>query len=73
MEVKMNRALAEQTKLFPVAGTSIVSGENNIPGVFNTRTGLLNQIKRFGTGRIDEERLTWRDPYLEMYRINRIF
>jgi hypothetical protein len=34
---------------------------------------LAGAFRRFNSARIDEERLTSRDPYLEVYRINRIY
>lgn len=32
---------------------------------------FISSIKRFGTGRIDEQRLTTRDPWLEVYRFRK--
>jgi len=34
---------------------------------------LAGALRRFNSARIDEERLTSGDPYLEVYRINRIY
>jgi hypothetical protein len=41
--------------------------------LFQGIAGLAGRMRQFNNSRIDEKRLTSRDPYLEAYRIHRIF
>ena len=47
--------------------------EGMLTRFFNGLRMIAGAVTRFSSSRIDEERLTSRDPYLEVYLINRIF